>query len=60
MKFFLRFIAVILSGAMLLMGGEALLPQFPSYMSRATGFIFIFLGFLFALYGITGKIGFRG
>jgi len=55
MKIVFRLLAFLLSGAMLWMGCETLLPQFPNFLSNSTAMVFIFVGAFFGFYGITGR-----
>lgn len=55
MKIILRFFALLLAGAMLFMGLETLLPQFPDFMSKSTAVVFIIVSIFFGFYGITGR-----
>lgn len=55
MKIVFRICALLLSGAMLFMGFETLLPQFPELLSKSTAIIFIIVGLFLGYYGITGR-----
>ena len=55
LKIGLRICALLLSGAMLFMGFEALFPQFPELLSKSTAIIFIIIGIFFGYYGVTGR-----
>ena len=60
MKIILRFLALVLAGAMLFMGVETLLPQFPDFMSQFTAMVFVFVGGYLAFYGVTGRSSLLG
>ena len=50
-----RICALLLSGVMLFMGFETLLPQFPELLSKSTAIVFVVVGLLLGYYGITGR-----
>lgn len=55
MKIVFRICALLLSGVMLFMGFETLLPQFPELLSKSTAIVFVVVGLLLGYYGITGR-----
>lgn len=55
MKIVFRICAFLLSSAMLFMGFETLLPQFPELLSKSTALIFIIVSLFLGYYGITGR-----
>lgn len=55
MKIVFRVCALVLSGVMLFIGFETLLPQFPELLSKSTAIVFVIVGFFLGYYGVTGR-----
>ena len=54
MKKILRLFSLLLAGIFLFLGLETVLPQYPSFLSKSTAVIFLFVGILFSYYALTG------